>query len=48
MLGNFSIANLVENNDFKKLKLFVDLGFEISLTEQNGDTLEKFGALSGF
>lgn len=43
MQENFSIANLMENKDFRKLKLFVDLGFEISLTENNGDTFEKFG-----
>ena len=33
----------MEKKDFRKLKLFVDLGFEISLTEHNADTLEKFG-----
>ena len=43
MLKNLSISSLIENKDFRKLKLFVDLGFEISLTEQNGDSLSTFG-----
>ena len=38
------ISNLVKAKDFHKLKLYIELGFEISLTQQNGDCLEKFGS----
>lgn len=43
MLNGFSIVSLIENKNFDQLKLYVGLGFDISLTEQNKDSLEKFG-----
>jgi len=43
MIGNPTTSDLIEKKEYRTLKLFVDLGFEISLTENNGDNLEKFG-----
>lgn len=37
------ISNLVLQKNFQKLKLYIELGFEVSLTQQNGDSVEKFG-----
>jgi hypothetical protein len=41
------VSDLVLHKDFHKLKLYIELGFEVSLTIQNGDSLEKFGTATG-
>ncbi len=37
------ISKLIEDADYKKIKLYVDLGFELTLTDLNGDYCYKFG-----
>lgn len=45
-MDSTKIQKLIEKKNYKDLRLYVDLGFELTLTALNGDCFEKFGDAS--
>ncbi len=43
ILSKNTISNLIDKKEFSKLKLYISLGYDLSLTDVNHDFVSKFG-----